>query len=327
MNELGRAPLGPFAFYIIRPTWIGEEPRPNERSSVAWTGNGIQNVPITALRDGFIIFEFDQSADYAGGAVPAYKLPENRQIPPAVSVAERAREDLAYRRFIYMNAFLLALYSGFSTVQKRGVQVQEPVDPTNYFGVERVRSGWRPYMGLGRKINYPLQRSDDVAIETLDNALQILDKFNAAVGPQSLDVLALIYTACHQYALHQFSSAHLIAWSAIEAMVNVLWQNLQTEIDSNSNGHTKMNKQRRALLNGRDYTVSIVTQILSISQKIDDEMLDRLDMARRKRNEFAHQLSLLKSEDAGKAIRLATDIITTLTGIQVTSQLSLSFWI
>jgi hypothetical protein len=327
MNESGQGPLEPFALYLLRPTWVGGQPEPANRTDAAWEGLGLRDVPITALRDGFVIFEFDKSADYAGGAVPAYTLPEDRRIPQHVTKADAERVDLAYRRFIYMNAFLLALYSGFSTVQKTAKPVQEPADPTNYFGAERTANGWQPFMDLGGQIEYPRQRSDNIELETLDHSLEILQKFDTTIGPASLDVLALTYTACHHYSRHQFSSAHLIAWAAIEALLNVMWLNMQDQVDVSSGGHTKINKERKRLLAGRDYPAAVVSQILSIREMIDDDTLNRLDEARRKRNEFAHALSLVKADDAGKALRLATDMITKIAGIRVTSQLGLHFWL
>jgi hypothetical protein len=87
-----------------------------------------------------------------------------------------------------------------------------------------------------------------------------------------------------------------------------------------------MNKERRKLLNGADFTASIVSQILSICGKIDDKTLDRLDEARRRRNAFAHNLVPIKFADAGKAIRLATDMITEIVGIRVTSPLGFHTW-
>lgn len=326
MNRPAKEPLGPFALLILRPTWIGGKPRPADRTGVAWEGVGVQGVPITALRDGIVIFKFDKSDDYAGGAVPAYTLPENRRIPREVTSADEERDKLGYRRFIYMNAFLLALYSGLSTVQKRGTNVQEPVDSTNYFLARRTDGKWDTYMDYGRKVNYTLDRSDNIEIETLDHSLEILQMFHTAVGEASLKILSLVYTSCAQYSRHQFSSAHLIAWSAIEALLNVMWSNLHVEIDSTSGGHTQISGKRKALLKGRDYTASVVSQVLSICGKIDDDTLERLDEARRKRNAFAHDLILIKADDAGKAIRLATDMITNVAGIGVTSQLSYSSW-
>jgi hypothetical protein len=136
----------------------------------------------------------------------------------------------------------------------------------------------------------------------------------------------MIYFSCSNYARHRFSPAHLIAWAAIERLLSAKWMKLQLEVDARYGGQTRMNNERRKLLNGPDFTASIVSQVLSICGKIDDETLRRLDEARRKRNAFAHNLVPIKSTDAGKAIRLATDMITEMVGIRVTSQLGFHTW-
>jgi len=98
MNESGREPLGPFALYFLRPTWISGDPGPTHMTEVAWEGMGLRDVPIKALRDGCIIFEFDKATEYAGGEVPAYTLPENRRIPSNVTKAEADRTKLVVKQ-------------------------------------------------------------------------------------------------------------------------------------------------------------------------------------------------------------------------------------
>lgn len=327
MREAGRAPLGPFALYIMRPTWIDRATSPELHRQVAWQEVGVENVPIVGVRGGFIVFEFDKSPHFSGGDVPAYSLGDDRRIPSNVTRASRDRDELAYRRFTYMNAFLLALYSGLSTVQKRAAPVQEPIDPTNYFLAEPTADGWALAYDSGRKIEYPRDRTDIVQIETLSHALQLIQCCFAVLGRSSLELLELVYIACHQYARHQFASAHLLAWSAIESLLNYMWLDLQSQISLESGGHTRLTKERKKLLEGRDYSASVISQILSLCNNIDDDLLDRLNYARKKRNAFAHSLERISSGDAGSAIRLATDMITRIADIRVTSQLSLSFWI
>src|SRR5262245_29464251 len=102
MTQSGRPALGAFGFQILRPTWIGASPTEGS-SPIAWRGLSALGVPIVALRKGFIIFEFDQSDAFRGGAVPPYILPPDRNIPKDVTLAEQQRDELAYRRFEYMN--------------------------------------------------------------------------------------------------------------------------------------------------------------------------------------------------------------------------------
>jgi hypothetical protein len=324
MPESGKSDLGSFALYMDRPMWVKGKPSKGNVEQLVWSKTGPEETSITALREGFIIFEFDKSKEYAGGVVPAYRLGADRKIPQNVRNADESRMNLAYRRFTYMNAFLCALYSAISIVQKTGTSVQEPINPANYFKAKKFGEDWK-IITDGRQLDRPIERGV-LEESSLDYAVNILNKLYDTMGTSSYDILSLIYQACWHYRNHQFSSAHVMAWTTIEVFLNDAWKKLQDEKDKNKGGHTAISKDRRKLLNGRDYTASIISQMLSLSGIIDDEILERLDDARRKRNDFAHNLELIDSRSAGKAIRLATDMVTKTIDVQVTSQLSLSYW-
>lgn len=327
MREAGSAPLGPFALYLDRPTWIGGQPAPQGRQAIAVSEVGPRNVPIVALRDGFIVFGFDGSADYAGGNVPAYSLGENRIIPSHVTAADDARIKLAYERFKYMNAFLLAICSGYSAVEKAAKPTQAPIDPTNYFTARFHDGRWETIMDKGRKMEYPLDNRPITNPDVILFAVELLKKSDSTFEAISFELLSLIYISCHQYAKHQFSSAHLIAWSVVEMIQNHIWKDLQSSIDKKSGGLTQISSARSKLLNGRDFTAAVVSQNLSICGKYDDRTLASVDDARRKRNNFTHALSPIDSEDAGRVIQLSADLITNIIGSRVSPPLSLSYWI
>ena len=258
--------------------------------------------------------------------MPDGELGEDRKIPNHITAANEARIELAYKRFDYMNAFLLALYSGYSSVQKLGTSVQPPVNPVNYFVAEERNGEWIFHQEFVRDIKYPADRNI-TQLDTVKHAVELMITCESRFKADSIEILKLTYLACHQYAVHEFSSAHIIAWTVVEKLLNVMWNDLLREVDAKNGGHTAMSKDRKATLRGRDYSASVVSQLLSLNGKVDDDILARLDAARRKRNAFAHSMEPIASNDAGRAIRLATDLMTELVGFRVTSQLSLSFYI
>lgn len=248
-------------------------------------------------------------------------------IPKEVTKASEQRMGVAYRRFGYMNSFLCCLYSAYSTVQLTGTQVQEPLDPTNYMQCAEDKDGvMQFYNGMDKRLSYPTERNL-MQIECLHEALRTMTDCEVFFGDNYIDILTLIYLSCFQYSKHQFASAHLIAWSVVEKLIDKFWKSLQSEIDKDNGGHTAVNKDRRDLFNGRDYTASVVTQILSVANKISDEELNQLNKARKARNDFAHNLSPITSKSAGEAIRLSTELLTKLIGRRVNSQLSMSYWL
>lgn len=325
-HDFGQPALGPFALYLQPPMWIGDAPAsPDATTVLVWSGTGPDGVPLHARRDGFIVFDFPAAAPYAGGAVPAYAAEPGIKLPGKVLKASEDRMTLAYQRFQYMNAFLAALYSGLSTVQQTASQVQEPANPTNYFHAVRRGETFLPYQA---KIELkPVTARNVMLPDTIAHAAELMQCCVKVFEKQGLILLSLVYIACHQYQRHQFAAAHLIAWSVIEKQINHMWEALLNDLDLKNGGRTAISRERRRLLLDHDYTASVVSQMLSLHGRIDDEMLQRLDAARRRRNEFAHRLAAVSADDAGKAIRAATDLMTMLLDFRVTSQLGMSFFL
>lgn len=323
--DRGRPTLQAYALQVSKPVWI--EGLPTSHSSqhdIVWSGSGLDGVSLYARRDGFIIFDFPKSSSYAGGEIPNHIQKPGEKLPQKVIDAEERRATLRYRRLKYMNAFLACLYSGYSTIQKTGIAVQAPIMPTTYFYAGTTPAGhWQLFRSEGEgQLALPSQTSTILMTETVAHAAELMTHCDSALSDTGLDLLALIYLACHQYGSHQFESAHLIAWSACEMLVNKLWSNLLDELDKKNGGKTSIGSQRRQQLEGRDFTASIVSQSLSLHGKIDDEMLTKLDKARKKRNAFAHSLELVSPNDVANAIQTATALMSQVVGHRISGQLS-----
>lgn len=327
MFNIERPALPAYALQVLMPVWIEDKPTdlPSQHDMV-WSGQGLHGVSIHARRDGFIIFDFSQSASYSGGEVPSHVPEPGVRMPQNVLDAQERRAALRYQRLQYMNAFLACLYSGYSTIQQTGIAVQPPIMPTTYFSAsEQAGGGWQIYRHEGPvALDLPSMSSSVLQSATVAHAAELMVECDRVLSDTGIVLLALVYMACHQYGNHQFESAHLIAWSASEMLINRLWSNLLRELDVRNGGHTMINGPRRDQLEGRDFTASVVSQSLSLHGKIDDEMLARLDNARKKRNAFAHSLEPVSSGDVGKAIRTATDLMTHVVGSRISSQLALS---
>jgi hypothetical protein len=298
---------------------------PFDPSEVFWTGRGPHDTEMHARRDGFMIFRFDQTNEYAGGEVPGFQPVYGERWPSEYERAQERRHALAYRRFVYMNAFLATFYSGMSVIQKTGGQVQAPINPSNYFRAMFIDGTWHITSHNGQAAKSGPVR--DIKVETLDHAVSVMTACDRLFGEKGLRPLALIQVACHHYVLHQFETAHLLAWSVIEQQLHLLWARYLDELSVGENARTVINRKRRDLLTGRDYTASMVSQMLSLAGKIDDNLLDALNQARDKRNKFVHGLTQVSADDAGKAIRTATQFLSQILGIEITSQLGLGFHI
>jgi hypothetical protein len=289
-------------------------------AEIVWQQQGLYGVPILARRDGFVIFDFEKSPEYA--YVPASTTGGDRPQRPGQSDMEAANARLQqnYRRFQYMSAFLMALHSGMAETKKAGTPVQAPLNPVNYLKAWGEGGTWKVTTPQGHATEGSDFLAQDLTVDVLDHAVRVMAHSDEVFGKDGIKILALCLTAGHQYSLHQFESAHLIAWAVIEKQINKIWADLVAEVDEKCGGHTKINRKRYDTLTGRDYTASIVTQMLSLQGKIDDDMLSQLDKARQTRNAFAHNLGSVTWQDAAWAIGAANQLITKVVGLLVSCQ-------
>jgi hypothetical protein len=315
---LGRPDLSAYAIHLGKYSWLGSIPRSQfDERQFGWQGLGTGGVPIYAMRNGFLLFNFPESDVYAGGAVPNSPLIEGRQIPPDVLVAREKRNALQYARFAYINATVFALYSAYTEVQKTGGAFPSPADPMNYFKATFIEENkWTIIANTREPVEFPVGETC-MQVETFESAIKLLVTCERHLGDGHVELLNLAQLALHQYRSHQFSSAHITAWCIAESMLQWLWRSYQQACT-----HTQITRNRKDMLNGRDYSASSVSQILSLAGALDDDLLDQLDSARRARNAFAHSLSGISADQAGKAIRCAGNMISKVIGMPVHTQLS-----
>ena len=83
-----------------------------------------------------------------------------------------------------------------------------------------------------------------------------------------------------------------------------------------------MNKDRVKKLEGRDFTASIVTEVLELSGVINFELFRGIDDARRKRNAWLHSLNAIEDKDASSAMRTAIELFQVATGVALRPAIS-----
>ncbi|MGF6647117.1 hypothetical protein [Paraburkholderia sp. GAS82] len=297
-----------------------------ERSlaQIVWQKTALYGVPVLARRNGFVIFDFEKSPEYAYAPMPAAAGDRPQRPGKSDMEAATARLQQNYRRFQYMSAFLMALHAGLAETMKAGTPVQAPLNPVNYLKAWETGGTWKVTTPQGHATEGANFLAQDLKLGVLDHAVRVMERSDEVFGEDGLKILALCLTAGHQYSLHQFESAHLIAWSVIEKQINKIWADLMGALDEKNGGHTKINSKRRETLTGRDYTASIVTQMLSLHGKIDDNMLSELNKARQTRNDFAHNLGAVTWQDAAWAIGAANQLITKVVGLVVSCQTAIT---
>lgn len=122
------------------------------------------------------------------------------------------------------------------------------------------------------------------------------DDLNLIVeNPEAIQMLSQVNSALSEYQNLNFRQALVQAWFAIEYFINKKWieflQSKQKKIDIKTN---RIDSPRRDFLIGRDFTSSIMSNILELNDLISYDIFDKINLVRGKRNVAIHNLDLIE---------------------------------
>ncbi len=100
----------------------------------------------------------------------------------------------------------------------------------------------------------------------------------------------------------EINQAFILSWTIIEQYLNYKWNLL---IDSK--GIT--GKRRKKLLKGRDYSISVIIEILNLNDHLSNDELILLNKLRKARNDFMHEMRSIPRDLAQTSLFLARKLI------------------
>ncbi len=288
------------------PDQIYDEPN-REDDTVAVEVDLPNSVKLIGMRRGYLIFDFSGSEKYCGGEMPSYTgtTEENKQYTEARAL----RDDLIAARARYINAFLSTLSWGRHRVGA-GVGPQQCVHIGNYLSADIIDNNWHIYgAGASPPIGGWPQTIFYIPGDAFRNAGEAFVKIHTTLGDDdTFQLLALLQDCISHFHNHQFSAALVVGWSVAEALLNRRWRTYLNEVGGEA-GRTKINKDRRDKLTGRDFTASIITETLSLAGKLNEATREELDSARKARNKFVHNVRDCDPAIAFQAASVAAKMI------------------
>lgn len=122
----------------------------------------------------------------------------------------------------------------------------------------------------------------------------------------------LLVRAASAYADHDYSQGLISAWAVIESLLQETWdvyleQNRTREIDGKRTPF--INTDRKSRLVGIDMTASLVSEMLSILDRLPFELYRQLSVVRTARNKWIHSLRPVTAEDSALSISVAQEMI------------------
>jgi hypothetical protein len=320
-------------YYLWPPVWVGSRPStPIIPETVKLLGEEAfrtklaAGISVKVLRGGMFLFDF---TDWP----PGRALPEDSK----PSFDEQA--EVLLHRVTVLNAHLACLYTALAHLQRFSLD-KMALSPGDLIGSRSLdeegisfgdlRTTWLVLAqfpstyAAGLPIEFDLRMSSRtlvIEIATLEESFQLLDSILQHQAPHALLIAELHMRSCKAYEDHNYNLCLITAWAIIERLLQTLWTRYvddyrEKQIDGAA--VTLINADRKSkLTESRDFTASVVSEILSLTERLPFSLYRDLSTIRKARNDWIHDLIPVSREAAGLAIQTSEGMLSLVEGLNL----------
>lgn len=334
-------------YFRIPAVWIGDVPTPHTvqvlnpsvHHAVVLRKMLRCGIEVRVQRDGTFLFDFSSWPLAPTVLIPGYRNPDLQKgcrVPREHSRAEEKAEAYGVFRAQVMNAHQACLTTSEAVVKHRGAKMGFPVsawntykaisfnEPPSYFdNVEDLHALARNV--LNNKDRVPRQHSLSrrvLELDVVEHSLEMLDGILSKNDATLVQLVEAAYMAACRQGEKRFGEAVTLGWGVCEQLISTAWNKLLEETKLSEGEGDRMPKDRREKLTGRDYTASVMVEMLEINGRIGRELYRLLEIARKARNKWAHEMRVPKDRAGQMCIRAAEMLLRQIWGVQLSLQSS-----
>ena len=285
-------------------------------------------------RDGTFLFDFSSWEHAPQIMIPGYRTPgpgvPHRQ-PTETTDANIKSEKYAVLRAQVMNVHQACVATSERILKRRSSLLGLPLtsddllrgltfdqclfysDSTNARSLARNALNNR-YEG-SRKGQFPRHVLE---AEIIHDSLDRLDHILLAEDPALIQMAEAAYLAGCRYAEGRSGEAITLAWSVCEQLISTVWKRFLTE----SSPKSRMTRKRLDRLTGGAYTASVMTEFLELEGRIEHDVYQHLDEARKGRNNWVHDMKEPDNSQVRHSIQAVEGLLQNVHGIRLSLSLS-----
>ena len=311
-------------YFRIPPVWIGDKPDdesvlkldPQVHHARVFTKDMRSGIGVRVQRDGTFLFDFSSWQPAPQIVIPGYRTPGpgvSHRAPTDSENASQESERYAVLRAQLMNVHqaCLATSQWISNQSSSGIGLpltaadtlkgltfEECIIYRRNEASDRllVRNVVNNHDGLALENPYPRHVVDN---DVIAHSFDLLDEILLAENTALIQMVEAAYLAACRYAEGRLGEAITLAWGVCEQLLSSAWHAFLEDARVAS----RMPRERTRKLVGRDYTASVVTEMLELGMRIDYELYRQLEKARKARNRWAHEMSEPDHEQVRHTIR------------------------
>jgi len=163
-----------------------------------------------------------------------------------------------------------------------------------------------------------------ISVQVIEHASNAFGKIVASPGLEK--TLALFAKSLSEYKVGNYETSIVLSWFIIEVAMRRLWRMHIDNVNSKlPGGRMRINRKRRDLLTGRDFTTSLVSQLLELWGALSYGLFEDIDTVRGYRNKVIHGVDFSAGPgECQLSLRTAQEMIDRLWGLRFTPNMSYS---
>ena len=330
-------------YFRIPAVWIQDQPAPDSvlvlnpeiHHAVVLNKRLGCGIEVKVQRDGTFLFDFSSWSHAPQIEIPGYRIPnlgEPYKPFPASFEAENNAEAYAVLRKQVMNVHQACLATSEQFVKRRAAKMGLPLtiadvlrgltlDRAILYGdrEESVHAMGRNVMNNKDAVPRQCPYSRRVLeLEVVEHSLGLLDRVLLENDMGLIGMIEAAYLAACRLTEDRSGEAITLAWGVCEQLLSSAWKKLLNDVKNDG----RMSGKRADKLEGRDYTASVMIEMLEINGQIDHDLYRRLEIGRKARNDWAHDMRKPKGSVVYETIRALEDLLQQVTGVKLSLQLT-----
>jgi hypothetical protein len=158
-------------------------------------------------------------------------------------------------------------------------------------------------------VDRPPMHRNSFHLSVIDESFIMLEKILENNDSVIVQIIEAIYIAASRESEGRSGESVMLAWGVCEQLVSILWNRLIVDAKKDKDISEKISGDRLKKLRGRDYTASVMVEVLEITGKIDNGLYRSLEIARKTRNHWAHEMRVPKQSEAHICLEAAQKLL------------------
>ena len=326
-------------YFRIPAVWIGREPdpqsvsalNPNVHHAIVLKRTLRCGIEVWVQFDGTFLFDLSSWPLAPQITVPGYRSPGlgiSYTMPKETFDAERKAENFAVFRAQAMNVHQACLMASERTL--KGSSGSMPLPVTSWNTHKAITLAASPsysddsedVRALARNAINNKDRADRTRplprrvldLEVVEHSLETFDQILSLKDEALIRLIEMVYIAAYRKVEKRFGESVVLAWAVCEQILSEAWRNLLVDVKLDG----RMTGTRRKKLEGRDYSISVIMEMLELHHRLDHKLYQLLERVRKSRNSWVHRMQVPSEGDADTAMQAVEGLFSKFKNLRLT---------